>query len=181
MTTLLIFCDGSSRNQGASNCEASAGVCHVAHAVLGLEKNSISKQVLIEPSNQSAELVAMSMAFDMVKTYIAQKMPLSTVVIVTDSLYAIKCVSEWLPNWKANGWKTAKREPVKHKAIIQDIDTSVAQIKSVGIVVMLKHVRSHRACPAVPEDLGHRVDNVYHLWFGNNWADTVAYEGLPKK
>lgn len=34
--------------------------------------------------------------------------------VYTDSTYVQKGISEWLPGWKARGWKTADRKPVKN-------------------------------------------------------------------
>ncbi|MDP2227131.1 MAG: ribonuclease HI [Moraxellaceae bacterium] len=36
------------------------------------------------------------------------------VVLWTDSEYVKKGMTEWLPGWKARGWKTAARQPVKN-------------------------------------------------------------------
>jgi len=34
--------------------------------------------------------------------------------LFTDSTYVQKGITEWLPGWKARGWKTADRKPVKN-------------------------------------------------------------------
>jgi len=36
------------------------------------------------------------------------------VEIYTDSTYVLKGMTEWLPGWKARGWKTADKKPVKN-------------------------------------------------------------------
>ena len=36
------------------------------------------------------------------------------VKLYTDSEYLRRGITEWLPNWKRNGWKTAAKQPVKH-------------------------------------------------------------------
>ncbi|QJR15631.1 ribonuclease HI [Usitatibacter palustris] len=36
------------------------------------------------------------------------------VVLHTDSQYVMKGITEWIHAWKARGWKTAAREPVKN-------------------------------------------------------------------
>ena len=38
----------------------------------------------------------------------------SKVCITTDSIYVLKGMSEWLPDWIRRGWKTATRKPVKN-------------------------------------------------------------------
>lgn len=42
--------------------------------------------------------------------------------ITTDSQYVRKGVTEWLENWKARGWKTADRKPVKNVDLWQQLD-----------------------------------------------------------
>jgi ribonuclease HI len=39
----------------------------------------------------------------------------SRVRITTDSQYVRQGVTEWVRRWKANGWKTAQKQPVKNK------------------------------------------------------------------
>ncbi len=36
------------------------------------------------------------------------------VVLYTDSTYVQKGITQWLPGWKARGWKTADKKPVKN-------------------------------------------------------------------
>lgn len=42
----------------------------------------------------------------------------------TDSQYVQKGISEWLPGWKARGWRTAAREPVKNADLWQRLDAA---------------------------------------------------------
>ena len=37
------------------------------------------------------------------------------VAVYTDSEYVRRGISEWLPRWKAAGWRTAARKPVKNE------------------------------------------------------------------
>ncbi|MER5933964.1 ribonuclease H [Streptomyces sp. NPDC002054] len=39
-----------------------------------------------------------------------------------DSQYAMKAVTQWLPNWKRNGWKTAAGKPVANRELVELID-----------------------------------------------------------
>jgi ribonuclease HI len=49
-----------------------------------------------------------------------------TVKLYTDSKYVLQGITEWLPNWKARGWRTAAREPVKNQDLWQLLDAAVA-------------------------------------------------------
>ena len=44
------------------------------------------------------------------------------VVITTDSQYVLKGLNEWIKGWKARGWKTASKQPVKNKEFWQELD-----------------------------------------------------------
>lgn len=44
------------------------------------------------------------------------------VTLYTDSEYVRKGITEWLANWKARGWKTADRKPVKNIELWQRLE-----------------------------------------------------------
>jgi ribonuclease HI len=48
------------------------------------------------------------------------------VKLYTDSKYVLQGITEWLPNWKARGWRTAARTPVKNQDLWQLLDAAVA-------------------------------------------------------
>ena len=48
-----------------------------------------------------------------------------TVVLHTDSQYVQKGITEWINGWKARGWKTAAKEPVKNADLWRKLDEVV--------------------------------------------------------
>ncbi len=44
------------------------------------------------------------------------------VTIVTDSKYVKDGISTWIHNWKQNGWRNAKKKPVKNADLWQKLD-----------------------------------------------------------
>ena len=42
--------------------------------------------------------------------------------IYTDSKYVKQGITEWINNWKSNGWKTSKKEDVKNKDLWTKLD-----------------------------------------------------------
>lgn len=78
------------------------------------------------------------------------------VVIHTDSQYVRNAMTEWLPNWKRRGWRTAARKPVKNADLWQELDDLVAQHE-----VSWQWVRGHAGDP------------------GNEHADALANRGVP--
>ena len=51
----------------------------------------------------------------------------SKVQIFTDSKYVKSGITEWINNWKKNGWKTASKKPVKNKELWIALDTIISK------------------------------------------------------
>ena len=47
--------------------------------------------------------------------------------IYTDSQYVRTGITEWLAGWKARGWRTADRKPVKNRDLWEQLDVLAAQ------------------------------------------------------
>ncbi len=47
----------------------------------------------------------------------------SKVQIFTDSKYVKSGITEWIHNWKKNGWKTANKKDVKNKELWNELDS----------------------------------------------------------
>jgi ribonuclease HI len=77
------------------------------------------------------------------------------VIVHTDSQYVQKGISEWIHGWKARGWKTAAREPVKNVDLWQALDAAQARH-----TIQWRWVRGHN---------GHA---------GNERADALANRGV---
>ena len=58
----------------------------------------------------------------------ALKQP-STVTLHTDSRYLMDGATLWLPRWKANGWKTADKKPVKNADLWRELEAAAAPHK----------------------------------------------------
>jgi len=81
----------------------------------------------------------------------------STVTIHTDSQYVQKGMSEWLANWKARGWRTAAKAPVKNADLWQTLDQL-----STHHTLHWQWVKGHAGDP------------------GNERADALANEGVAQ-
>ncbi len=46
----------------------------------------------------------------------------SAITLVTDSAYVKNGITSWLANWKANGWRTAGKKPVKNEDLWRRLD-----------------------------------------------------------
>ncbi|HEY4541534.1 MAG TPA: ribonuclease HI, partial [Noviherbaspirillum sp.] len=75
------------------------------------------------------------------------------VIVHTDSQYVQKGISEWIHGWKARGWKTAAKEPVKNADLWQALDAAQAQHK-----VQWRWVKGHAG-----HDGNERADQLANL------------------
>jgi ribonuclease HI len=50
-----------------------------------------------------------------------------TVDLYTDSQYLRGGITEWLPGWKKNGWRTAARQAVKNQDLWQELEAAAAR------------------------------------------------------
>ena len=53
----------------------------------------------------------------------------SNVQTFTDSTYVKSGITEWIHNWKKNGWKTANKQPVKNKELWTELDLMTSEFK----------------------------------------------------
>jgi ribonuclease HI len=69
----------------------------------------------LQTTNNRMELTAVIRALEALK-------PPSRIEVYTDSQYVQKGISEWLPEWKRRGWRTADKKPVKNVDLWQELD-----------------------------------------------------------
>jgi ribonuclease HI len=86
----------------------------------------------------------------------ALKMPCH-VSLYTDSKYVMQGVTEWLSGWKARGWKTAGKDPVKNVDLWQEIDSLLGTHE-----ITWHWVKGHAGHP------------------GNELADALANKGVEE-
>ena len=68
-----------------------------------------------QTTNNRMELTAVIRALEVLKRP-------CRVEVYTDSQYVQKGISEWLPDWKRRGWRTADKKPVKNVDLWQELD-----------------------------------------------------------
>ena len=66
-------------------------------------------------TNNRMELMAVIRALESLKE---QK----DIIVFTDSTYVQKGISEWIINWKRNGWKSSNKKTVKNKDLWVELD-----------------------------------------------------------
>ena len=66
-------------------------------------------------TNNRMELTAVIRALESLKRPVKAR-------VYTDSEYVRKGITEWVRNWKARGWKTADKKPVKNQDLWEQLD-----------------------------------------------------------
>ena len=81
------------------------------------------------------------------------------VVLYLDSQYVRQGITEWIHGWKAKGWRTASKQPVKNVELWQRLDKLVQEA---GHQIEWRWVKGHSGDP------------------GNERADALANKGVLK-
>ena len=135
---IKIYTDGS--------CLGNPGNGGWAAIIIEDEKKTSIKGSKKDTTNNQMELLAPIKAL--------KKIPKgSNVQIFTDSKYVKSGITEWIHNWKKNGWKTANKQPVKNKDLWTELDLLTNEFKIKWIWVK-----------------GHSTDSL------NNEVDLIARE-----
>ena len=103
----------------------------------------------VETTNNRMEMMAVIEALKAVKKAVK-------IELYTDSKYVMQGITEWLEGWKAKGWKTASKKPVKNVDLWQEMDALVQQHD-----VSFHWVKGHAGHP------------------DNEQADELARQGIP--
>lgn len=127
MSLIEIYTDGACRgNPGPGGWGAFLAVGEHEKELSGAEALT---------TNNRMELTAVIRALE------ALKRP-SQVRIFTDSEYVRRGITEWVKNWKARGWKTADRKPVKNQDLWEQLDALAA-----GHQIEWRWVKGHSGIP----------------------------------
>lgn len=104
MTALFAYTDGAcSGNPGPGGW----GVLLIARKGETVVKERTLNGGEALTTNNRMELMAAIMALEALDRA-------STITVVTDSAYVKNGVTGWIHGWKANGWRTAGKKPVKN-------------------------------------------------------------------
>ena len=51
----------------------------------------------------------------------------ANVLIISDSIYSVKCINEWIPVWRLNHWLKSNNKPVENQDLLYRIDQQMAK------------------------------------------------------
>ena len=127
MSVVEIYTDGACRgNPGPGGWAALLSFGEREKELAGAEAHT---------TNNRMELTAVIRALE------ALKRPVEACVF-TDSEYVRRGITEWVSSWKARGWKTADRKPVKNQDLWEVLDRLAAAHK-----IEWRWVKGHSGIP----------------------------------
>jgi ribonuclease HI len=107
MTKVQIYTDGACRgNPGPGGWAALLIAGNTRRELSGAESAT---------TNNRMELMAAICGLGALKRRCA-------VDLYTDSKYVLQGITEWLPQWKEKGWRTAARKPVRNQDLWEQLD-----------------------------------------------------------
>jgi ribonuclease HI len=107
-----IFTDGACRgNPGPGGWAALLRTGEHEREIAGAERAT---------TNNRMELTAVIRALEALRQPVEAR-------LYTDSQYVQKGITEWVPQWKARGWRTADRKPVRNQDLWEALDALAAR------------------------------------------------------
>ena len=149
MIDYYIYTDGSCSNNGKENAKAGIGIYFKENDI-----RNVSKRITGKQTNNRAELLAIIVAFFIVEKDVDAG---KTVVIVTDSQYAIRCFTTYGEKCYKQGWK----KDIPNKELLQQGYDLFKDTPNISLM----HIRSHTGAKDV-----HSI--------GNAKADALATKCL---
>ncbi len=112
MSSVEIYTDGACRgNPGPGGWGATLEMGEHFRELSGAEAMT---------TNNRMELTAVISALEALKRPVPVK-------LYTDSEYVRRGITEWLKSWKARGWKTSDKKPVKNQDLWERLDAVAAR------------------------------------------------------
>tara|TARA_B100001741_G_scaffold293852_1_gene275761 strand:- start:244 stop:693 length:450 start_codon:yes stop_codon:yes gene_type:complete len=108
-------------------CSGNPGVGGWGAVLLAEKNNKIIKRKeisggVVDTTNNQMELIAAIETLKALKKY-------TEICIITDSNYVKKGITEWLPSWKKNNWKTSSKKEVKNRKLWEELEELVNKNK----------------------------------------------------
>ena len=109
---VIIYTDGACRgNPGPGGWGALLNYKGKIKELYGAEKLTTNNRMELMAAIQALELLTKP----------------CSVQLNSDSIYVLKGITDWMPNWKKRGWKTASKSPVKNEDLWRRLDIAIAK------------------------------------------------------
>ena len=145
-----VFTDGACSNNGKQNAKAGIGVFFEEN-----DPRNVSRRVDGKQTNNTAELTAIVVVFDILREDIEQG---KNIVIHSDSEYSINCMTKWGVKWAKDNWS---KKTIKNLELVKKGYELFQQFPNVSI----SHVKAH-------------TESMDPLSVGNRGADRLANESI---
>lgn len=157
---LVIYTDGSAKNNGASDAIGGFGVivCETNNHQIPTFFTVIdaySEQV-VGTTNNRMEISGLLWAL---KNYGVKEEEFFVPIVYTDSMYCINSFTNWIKSWKARGWIRPGNKPLENLDLIKEWDNLCNQ----GYKIDLRYIKGHNG----------------HIW--NEMADQLATGKITKE
>ena len=145
-----VFTDGACSNNGKQNAKAGIGVFFEEN-----DPRNVSRRVDGKQTNNTAELTAIVVVFDILREDIEQG---KNIIIHSDSEYSINCMTKWGVKWAQDNWS---KKTIKNLDLVKKGYELFQQFPNVSI----SHVKAH-------------TESMDPLSVGNRGADRLANESI---
>jgi ribonuclease HI len=166
-----IFTDGSNRKNSELQFKSGYGVYFYSPSIKNISGRN-------NKTNNYCEIIAIKCGLERIQQlYLEDEENILSrkFIIVSDSQYCIKSITQYLYIWKQKGWKRPGNKDILHINLWKDIYSILTNLDNLDIPVGFMHVRSHMKEPLYTDSFE------YFLWYGNNCADALAVgKKLPK-
>ena len=158
---IVIFTDGSCNNNLPMDQRCGGyGVFFQDSNINGIHIAKKLKGKYI--SSQVAELTSIVKGIERCLS----KFVINKIIIYSDSMYSINCITKWSEKWIRNNWRKSNGEKIENKKLIKKL-----YFYNKNINLEFHHVKSHTKKPKEGTE-------EYKLWFGNFTADVLAKNGV---
>ncbi|KAF2774431.1 ribonuclease H-like protein [Teratosphaeria nubilosa] len=132
---MTFYVDGGCRGNGQPGAYGAAAALQedasgqISRFTRKLEKHE-------NPTNSRAEITAIILALETALdgSDSPAERPFLDVTIHSDSEYGVKCMNEWIHEWRRNGWVSSKGWEVKNRDLIERASSLEDQVKEFGAV-----------------------------------------------
>lgn len=166
-----IYTDGSASKNGSSRATGGIGVYFSNDNILNVSSETRTALQKLIPSynftnwkvtNNISELTAILQALHLMSNELKNG---TIVIIKTDSMYCINCLSKWYLGWVKNSWISSTKKEVLNKELIKElIDKYIIPYNS---QIKFTKVKAHTNAPPKNSPL-------YKDFWGNFMADNLA-------
>tara|TARA_B110000208_G_scaffold99250_1_gene123938 strand:+ start:2255 stop:2911 length:657 start_codon:yes stop_codon:yes gene_type:complete len=163
-----VYTDGSCINNGKENAKAGIGIFFGIN-----DSRNVAEEILINPTNNVAEMTAILKVFDILKEEIEMEYD---IYIYTDSKYSINSFTIWSKSWEKNNWKKKDNKKIKNLELIKKGYELFNKYNNVELIHIKAHTNKHDEHSIGNEN----ADTLANIAIGNTKEKKIAKE-IAKK